>query len=82
MITRQHLQNAFLDSEFILPCAYVFYSNIDINFDCCFGDTKVMGFGLVCQPISLGNKGKSLLISLTDTKNRTWYAWFHADEKA
>lgn len=78
MLTKKHLKNSFHDGEFILERARLFWPECDKNYYL-HGVSKTMGSDLICQPIAMGEKNKSLLVCLTDTKNQNWYSWIHAD---
>jgi hypothetical protein len=78
MITPKHLKNAFSDGVFYLPRHATFWAQMDKNYYLS-GEMKEMCSELACKPIAIGEKGKSLLLCLTDIKGKEWYSWFHAE---
>ena len=67
-----------MDGVFYLPYHQYFFDKIDST-DILGGNKQDMGSGLACSPIRLSKNKKALLISLTDTKYKNWYSWFHAE---
>ena len=73
---RAHLKRCFVAGEYVTERATTFWSRHDVRDGTCTGEKMLVGSDLPCQTIRL--TGSALLVCLTDTKGRDWFAWIHA----